>query len=264
MNPTAAPSPADPAPAEPTPAELAPAELAALLGAVRADAGRLCDALGDLTDRQAREASALPGWSRAHVITHVARSADAYRHLLALARTGTAPGPRPDRGAPDRALRAGAERDAAELVADLRRSLDGLSDEAATVPAERWTAPVRALAGWWHPAWFTLHRARRELQTHHVDLALGRTTADWPTDYVAWALDTTVATLAARDFPVARLEATDLGRSWTPAATGATVSAPGHVLLAWLAGRGPAPDSHAGRTLPTPPVWPLPPVPGWG
>jgi maleylpyruvate isomerase len=32
--------------------------------------------------------SALPGWSRAHVLTHVARNADAMINLLTWARTG--------------------------------------------------------------------------------------------------------------------------------------------------------------------------------
>ncbi|MEU9046851.1 MULTISPECIES: maleylpyruvate isomerase family mycothiol-dependent enzyme [unclassified Kitasatospora] len=245
-------------------ADPAGARPAVLLADVRDSAERLVADLGGLTDRQAREPSALPGWSRAHVITHLARSADVYRWLLALARTGTEPGPRADATALDRALREGAERGAADLVTDLRRSLDGLFDEAAAMPVERWPALVPALAGWRHPAWFTLHRARRELETHHVDLNLGRTSADWPTGYVTWALDTTAATLAARDFPVARLEATDLGRTWTLAATGPAVSGPGHVLLAWLVGRGPAPETPAGGPLPTPPAWPLPPVPGWG
>lgn len=47
------------------------------------------------------------------------------------------------------------------------------------MPAERWNTLVSALAGWRHPAWFTLHCCRRELETHHVDLNLGYTTACW-------------------------------------------------------------------------------------
>ncbi|GAB7187304.1 mycothiol maleylpyruvate isomerase N-terminal domain-containing protein [Kitasatospora sp. Ki12] len=242
------------------------AELAVLLDEVRASAGRLVATVGSLTDRQAGEPSALPGWSRAHVVTHLARGADAYRWLLALARTGAEPGPRADAVALDRALREGAERGAAALVEDLRVSLDGLFEEAAAVPAERWATLVPALAGWRHPAWFTLHRAWREVETHHVDLDLdlGQGTAGWPAGYVAWALDATAATLAARGFPVARLEATDLGRSWSLGEAGPVVRGPGHVLLAWLAGRGPAPQTGTGEPLPVPPVWPLPPVPGWG
>ena len=35
-----------------------------------------------LTDDQAREPSLLPGWSRGHVLTHLARNADAMVNLL--------------------------------------------------------------------------------------------------------------------------------------------------------------------------------------
>ncbi|MFF2121730.1 maleylpyruvate isomerase family mycothiol-dependent enzyme [Kitasatospora sp. NPDC058184] len=253
----------------PPPAGLDGAGAGALLAEVRASAGRVLATVGTLTDRQAREPSTLPGWSRAHVLTHLARSADAYRWLLTVARTGTEPGPRAGAAAPDRAPREGAGRGAAEPAADLRNSLDGMFAAAAAMPAERWSTPVTALAGWRHPAWFTLHRAWRELETHHVDLDLGRSTADWPTGYVAWALDGTAAALAARGFPVARLTATDLGRDWALAPSGPTVSGPGHALLAWLSGRGSverlrAEGLRADGPLPGPPGWPLPPVPGWG
>ncbi|MFF9819594.1 maleylpyruvate isomerase N-terminal domain-containing protein [Streptomyces sp. NPDC014006] len=118
-------------------------------------------------------------------MTHLARSADAYGWLLILARTGREPWPRTDAAALDRVLHEGAERDAAALAADLRGSLDRLLDEAEAMPANRHPTLVCALAGWRHPAWFTLCRAWRELETHHVDLDLGYSPADWPTDYVA-------------------------------------------------------------------------------
>jgi len=240
-----------------------PAGVALVLDGVRGSAARLGATLDALTDSRAREPSALTGWSRGHVVTHLARSADVYRWLLALARTGVEPGPRADAATLDRALQEGAGRGAAELVADLRGSLDRLLEEAASMPVERWSVLVTALAGWPHPAWFTLHRCRRELETHHVDLNLGCTTADWPADYVTWALDGTATALAARQFPVARIEAEDLDRAWTLSATGPTVTGPGHTLLAWLAGRGRGPQLRSDLPLPTPPSWPLPPVPGW-
>jgi len=243
--------------------DLGQADLAALLEAVRCSAARLAATLDTLTDLQAREPSALPGWSRGHVITHIARSADVYRWLLTLARTGAAPGPRADGPALERALREGAGRDAAELVADVRGSLGRMLDEAAAMPAECWPTMVTALAGWPHPAWFVLHRARRELETHHVDLRLDHTSADWPDDYVTWALDATVATLRARDFPVSRIEATDLDRVWTLAPTGPGIIGAGHALLAWLAGRGTSGPLQPDSPLPPPPNWPLPPSPGW-
>ncbi|GAA1985737.1 maleylpyruvate isomerase family mycothiol-dependent enzyme [Kitasatospora viridis] len=226
---------------------------------IRAAATRFDAALAGLTDADARADSALAGWSRGHVITHVARSADVYRWLLALARTGSEPGPRADGPALARALAEGAGRPAAELVADLRGSTERLFAEAELMPADRWDTPVTALAGWQHPAWFTLRRCWRELETHRLDLALGPTTADWPADYVAWALDETAPALTARAFPVARIEATDLGRSWELHGEGPVIAAPGHLLLGWLAGRT-VPDGR----WPTPPAWPQPPAPGWG
>ncbi|MEU5533705.1 maleylpyruvate isomerase family mycothiol-dependent enzyme [Streptomyces sp. NPDC020362] len=244
-------------------ADLDRADIALLLDDVSGSAARLGAALDALTDLNAREPSALPGWSRGHVITHLARSADAYRWLLTLARTGTEPGPRADAATLDRGLRDGAQRDAADLVTDLSHSLDRMLDAATAMPTERWPTLVSALAGWRHPAWYTLHRARRELETHHVDLNLGYATTHWPADYVTWALDESIAALAARGFPLARIEATDLARTWTLAPTGPTVTGAGHALLAWLTGRGPATHRLSDRRLPTPPTWPLPPVPGW-
>ncbi|WP_232248084.1 maleylpyruvate isomerase family mycothiol-dependent enzyme [Streptacidiphilus rugosus] len=244
-------------------ADLDPADLAALLDAVHGSAARLGATLDSLTDARAREPALLPGWGRGHVITHLARSADVYRWLLTLARTGVEPGPRADGPALERALREGAGRAAADLVRDVRVSTGAMLAEAAMLPAERWSTMVSALAGWRHPAWFTLHRARRELETHHVDLDLGYTPADWPVDYVAWGLDATVATMTTRTVGLARVEATDLGRVWILAPTGATVTGTGHALLAWLAGRAGPSALRSDGPLPTPPPWPLPPYPAW-
>ncbi|MEY9875348.1 maleylpyruvate isomerase [Streptacidiphilus sp. MAP12-33] len=227
-------------------------------------AARFAGAVANLTDEQAAADSALPGWSRGHVVTHVARSADVYRWLLGLARTGVEPGPRADGAFLERALREGAGRPAAALAADLRGSLDALSAEVAAMPADRWPTLVTALAGWRHPAWFVLHRARRELETHHTDLAVGYPSADWPEDYVRWALEGTLTGLATRGFPLARVQAPDLGRVWELAPEGATVTAPGHAVLAWLAGRATGAPLTTDGPVPTPPPWPQAPVPGWG
>ncbi|MFD8542764.1 hypothetical protein [Streptomyces sp. NPDC059649] len=87
------------------------------------------------------------------------------------------------------------------LVADLTGSLDLLLDEAAAMPVEGWTALVPALAGWRHPAWFTLPRCRRELETHHVDLKFGYSTANWTAECATWALDDTLTALTGPHFP---------------------------------------------------------------
>ncbi|MFE0462273.1 maleylpyruvate isomerase family mycothiol-dependent enzyme [Kitasatospora sp. NPDC058965] len=211
---------------------------------VHASAERLLRAVEKLNPDDLRAPSALPGWTRADVVDHLTAAAHAYLRLLALARGADRPPARPD---------------------GLRASLDRLLADAAAMPADSWDTLVTALAGWQHPAWFVLHRCQRELETHHVDLDLDHTPADWPADYVRWALTDTVAGLAARDFPLGRITATDLDLSWPVATTtpdGPTVAAPGHALLGWLAGRTTL--EAATGPLPTPPPWPLPPTPGWG
>src|SRR6266704_5264440 len=50
---------------------------------------RLLGSAAALSDTQAREPSLLPGWTRGHVLTHIARNADGMVNLLHWARTGT-------------------------------------------------------------------------------------------------------------------------------------------------------------------------------
>jgi maleylpyruvate isomerase len=224
---------------------------------------RITATLDALTDLEMRAPTTLVGWTRGHVITHLSHSVGAYQRLLAGARTGIEPAPRTDAKALARAVREGADRPAAELVADLRSRLAYLAEDVTSMPAERWDTLVTALAGWRHPAWYTLHRCWRELETHHVDLNVGYRTTDWPSTYVTWALDDTITALAALDFPVARVEALDLGRSWTLSPTGPDITGSGHALLGWLSGRALDPPLTSDHPLPVPPDWPLPPAPGW-
>ena len=49
---------------------------------------RYLGALSDLTDEDMRAPSLLPGWTRGHVVTHLARNADAFCNLLHWAESG--------------------------------------------------------------------------------------------------------------------------------------------------------------------------------
>ncbi|MGW7608013.1 maleylpyruvate isomerase family mycothiol-dependent enzyme [Streptomyces sp. NPDC054766] len=224
---------------------------------------RITATVDALTDLEVRAPTTLAGWTRGHVITHLAHSVGAYQRLLAGARTGIEPAPRTDAKALARAVREGADRPAAELATDLRSRFAYLTEDVTSMPVERWDTLVTALAGWRHPAWYTLHRCWREFETHHVDLNVGYRTTDWPSTYVTWALDDTIRALTARDFPVARVEALDLGRTWTVSPTGPDITGSGHALLGWLSGRVLDPPLTSDQPLPVPPDWPLPPAPGW-
>ncbi|GAB4050875.1 hypothetical protein GCM10028775_25060 [Catellatospora paridis] len=202
------------------------------------------------------------------MLAHLAGSADAYVRLLRSARADHRAPRRPaDAAALAHAVEEDAARPATELVGRLNDSLERFVHEARTMSTEAWDGMVTALTGWRHPAWYTLRRCLRELETHHVDLDVGYRTADWPAGYVTWALTETLAALKAQGFPLARVRATDLGRTWDVDGDGPAVAAPGHVLLGWFSGRAPADglaSDHQLTALPTPPTWPQPAVPGWG
>ncbi|WP_432030056.1 hypothetical protein [Streptomyces sp. 1222.5] len=135
------------------------------------------------------------------------------------------------------------------------------------MPAPAWERLVPALAGWRHPTWYVLLRCLRELETHHLDLDTGHGTEHWPDAYVARALDDTLATPRAHSFPLASVEAVDLGRAWSLAPEEASVAGAGRQVLGWLTGRTPADALTAdrpARLLPLPSAWPQPPLPGWG
>jgi len=198
-----------------------------------------------LTDGQAREASLLPGWSRGHVLTHLARNADGLRNLLIWARTGVETPQYPGWDAREAAIEAGAGRPADELAADLRHAVAGFAEEAASLPAAAWDAPVRGFTGPAHPAWYTLFRRLTEVEFHHADLGAGYAPPDWPARFVADELERVIGQFALRDdVPACVLEVAGTGQrlpvgpaSAAGAPAAVTVAGPGCWLLAWLTGR---------------------------
>ncbi|WP_207945141.1 maleylpyruvate isomerase family mycothiol-dependent enzyme [Actinomadura rubrisoli] len=231
---------------------------------------RIVRTLSKLSDQDLRGPSALPGWSRGHVATHIARNADSLWNLLEWARTGVEIPQYPSLEARNAALEEGAGRSGDELVEDVRASAARFTEQARTLPEDAWNAPVRAMMGWPHPAWYSVLRRWHEVEAHHVDLAAGYGPADWPEPYVRWALTSTLVDIAAlpegRRGGLAgyRITATDSGESadlgWTPG--GPEASGSGRALLGWLSGRshGAGVALRPDGPLPTPPPWPHQPA----
>ena len=135
-----------------------------------------------LTDEQVRQPSLLPGWTRGHVLTHLARGGDALRNLLDGARTGI---PRPAYASPqarDADIEAGAGRSAAELAADVRDSAAAFRAAALAMPDESWATKVTVPTGP-APASHLLVRRLVEIELHHVDLGCDYRPSDWPTTF---------------------------------------------------------------------------------
>jgi maleylpyruvate isomerase len=229
---------------------------------------RLITTMARLTDEQAREPSLLPGWSRGHVLTHLARNADGLRNLLIWARTGVKTPQYPSAEARDAAIEAGSGRPAAELAAELDRSAAGFAAEAVSLPGSAWVAEVHGITGPGHPAWFTLFRRLTEVEMHHVDLCLSYVPADWPAEFVNDELEQVTGRFASRDdMPACEVEVT--GPAGEPvqrfvfpsgrddcAAGPVTVSGPGWLVLAWLTGRDDGTAlSVTGGSRPRIPAW---------
>jgi maleylpyruvate isomerase len=227
---------------------------------LRASTAAVIAALDAVDDDAVRRASALPGWSVGHVLTHLARNADGNRRMLDGAARGETLDQYPH-GAEGRAadIEAGAPRRADEIVADVRSSAAALAQVIDAMPAAAWDHPVRSFAGE-YPARDVLLSRRREVEVHHVDLALGYRAADWPADFVALELSRAVAGLERR-LPAGtalRLVATDGGGPWEVGLGPASlaVSGPSFWILAWLLGR-PVPSGTLGAPagLPTLRAW---------
>ena len=150
---------------------------------------RLLDTARIITDADLRAPSLLPGWTRAHVLAHVARNADAMRNVLGGVRTGE---DRPGYASAE-AREAGIEQDAGrparELTVDLADSAMALRTVARRLPDEGWQVPVRMLdPGPRFPAAELLTRRLVEVELHHGDLGAGYGPAGWPAAFAAMEL----------------------------------------------------------------------------
>lgn len=178
----------------------------------------LLAALTGLTDEQARAASALPGWTRGHLLTHLARNAETFAEVIEGAGRGeTLAMYGGSAGARNAGIERGAARSAAELVADVRDTSTRLL---AALPEADWSAPVRHLRGTPLTVADVPTMRRQEVEIHRVDLDLGYTPAQWPEDFVAVNLPRQLQRLPER----------------APGVHAPELAA--HAVLAWLYGRG--------------------------
>jgi maleylpyruvate isomerase len=146
---------------------------------------RLLDDARVLSEADLRAPSLLPGWTRAHVIAHVARNADAMRTVLAGARAGESRPAYASAQAREDGIEQGARQGAADLMTDLADSAMALRAVARQLPDEAWLVEVRMLESEPFPASWLLTRRLFEVELHHCDLGTGYGPADWPAAFAA-------------------------------------------------------------------------------
>jgi maleylpyruvate isomerase len=136
-----------------------------------------------------RTPSLLPGWTRAHVLTHLCRGADALRNLLVGARSGEDRRAYASVQARDADIESGARRPPAELLADLADSAMALRTVMRQLPDDAWRYQVQAPGLAPFPATQLVTRRLVEVELHHADLGAGYGPADWPAAFAAMDLD---------------------------------------------------------------------------
>jgi maleylpyruvate isomerase len=173
--------------------------------------------LSEVGDAEVRCASNLPGWSVGHVLTHLARNAEATcRQVHAALRSEVIDQYEGGRAGREAEIEAGANRDAAALRDDATRWSLTLDDLFRSLPDDVWARPVRTGAGDEIPVALLPFRRWWEVEVHLVDLGLTTRASDWTDGLVNKALPRLLAGLAGR--------------------------ADERELMAWLLGRGPAPE----------------------
>lgn len=212
----------------------------------------MADHLAPATERLITTVAALPdpdwvarsvcdGWSRAHVIAHLALNAEG----LAGALRGVIDDVPAPMYASTEARAADIETLAMQSPATIRdrvrSSAAALAAAIADLPEHKGEVRYeRTPGGITIPAGRVPFLRLREVEIHHADLLLGYSWSDWPTDTAVAFLSHDAARYDGT--PPFTVRAVDLGRSWAfgrPGPDSPVVSGPVAALAWWATGRDP-------------------------
>ncbi|GAA2629104.1 maleylpyruvate isomerase family mycothiol-dependent enzyme [Streptomyces axinellae] len=201
------------------------------------------------------EPSHLPGWTRGHVLTHLARNADALVNVLAGKPMYASAEAR------EADIEHGATRNLDDQVDDVRTSASRLESAFASLGEEDWGRTVTLRNGVTDLASALPFRRWAEVELHHIDMGIGYRLEDLSGTF----LDRELAGMARRflghpDISVAlELRAED-GRTWRTGAPEAGAEGPLVVvgstvaLVGWLTGRTTGSGLSARGSLPALPA----------
>jgi maleylpyruvate isomerase len=200
---------------------------------------RYLAALEDLTDAEVREPSILPGWSRAHVIAHLSRNADALTRVLHGARDGSPATMYDSDEQRDDDIEATAALGLRELREDASASWGRLLQAENELHAAHLEATFSRTAGAPPLPVRAVGKMRRtEVEVHHADLLIGYRPRDWPVDFSRDLVRRRQDELAEAG-PSMVLSATDVEGLWKFGhGSGPDISGAVGDLAWWLVGRG--------------------------
>jgi maleylpyruvate isomerase len=225
----------------------------ALLDALQDATRRLIRTVDALTDDELDAPSVLPGWTRAHVVAHLALNADALAGVLRGARAGETVAMYASPGTRDADIDTLAVAPHSELRDRFLASCTLFLEAAERIPEGADTATFSRVPGApTFPVLLVLPMRHREVEVHHADLGAAYTVADWPEPF----LDTTFNEVVhdREDGPAMRLRTPDgdvlLGAGDGPVVTGSRAD-----LTWWLLGRGEGVGLTGDPALPTLSPW---------
>lgn len=221
---------------------------------------RYLEALTVLGTEDLRRPSALPSWTRAHVVAHLARNADAFTQVLGQLKAGD-----------DAHMYASSETRDADIEATLSLDATGLCDDCVSACAAfaeaAWSLDPSLLESSFRrtpgtpgiPVSYLAVMRRTEVEIHHTDLDIGYSPRDWPTDFTLALIKRRQDELAEQPpgGPSMVLSSTDLDGLWKlGAGQGPEIEGLAGDLAWWLVGRGDGSGlvSSAGE-LPKLPRW---------
>lgn len=201
--------------------------------------------------------SLLPGWSRRHVIAHVAANAEALSNLVHWAATGIETPMYASVEARLAGIEEGRKLPADQLIAWVETATEKLESGMAALTVSQWQNLVVTAQGRTVVATELPWLRSREVNVHTVDLDAGIGFDDLPADFCAALCDDIVAKRSAAPGPAVTLATTDSSHSWTLPGQGADVRVEGSVgqLAAYLSGRPSAASTPNGAARPQLPPW---------
>lgn len=167
-------------------------------------------AIAGLDDASYGAPSLLAGWTRRHLVAHLAANAEAIGRLISWARTGeenrmyTSPQQR------SADIEAGAKLLGEELTAWFDRSARELAAAMEALPASAWQAEVVTAQGRPVPATQAPWMRSREVMVHAIDLGTGLTFAGLPGDFLAALREDITSRRGSQNVPDVRGSETDV------------------------------------------------------
>jgi len=187
---------------------------------------RLLADVGERNDEWVRADSLLAGWTRAHVLTHLARNAEGLTRLLEHANRGEVAEQYPGGvSARNAAIDAGANRSMREILDDLRAATWALEAAWVAMSADGWSGSGILSSGAVIGVREVVFRRWREVEVHHADLGGDFTWANWTPAYVRLDLEHQVMLWTSRQ-PMGLTQLPERALRLEPTAR-----------LAWLLGR---------------------------